>query len=66
VLVEKENTTFFYDGVEVWKQATPVVHNKPLMLLVNLALGSGYSIENTPSPSYLYIEHIRAYALPER
>lgn len=66
VLVEKENITFFYDGVEVWKQKTPQVHNKPLMLLVNLALGSGYSIENTPNPSWLYVEHIRAYSLPEK
>lgn len=65
VLVEKDFTTFYFDGIEVWKQPTPKEHNKPLMLLVNLALGSGYSIENTPNPSFLYVEHLRAYALPE-
>ena len=64
VLVEKDFTTFFFDGIEVWKQSTPKEHKKPLMLLVNLALGSGYSIENTPNPSYLYVEHVRAYSLP--
>lgn len=62
VMVDKEFTTFYFDGIEVWKQPTPKEHNKPLMLLVNLALGSGYSIENTPNPSILEIEHIRAYA----
>jgi beta-glucanase (GH16 family) len=66
VLVAKEDITFYYDGVEVWRQKTPKEHNKPLMLLVNLALGSGYSIENTPNPSYLYVESIRAYSLSEK
>jgi hypothetical protein len=32
------------------------------MLLVNLALGSGWPIDKTPSPSYMYIDYVRAYA----
>ena len=64
VMVDEEFTTFYFDGVEVWKQPTPKEHDKPLMLLVNLALGSGYSVELTPNPSILEIEHIRAYAQP--
>lgn len=66
VMVEKDFTTFYFDGVEVWKQPTPKEHNKPLMLLVNLALGSGYSVEHTPNPSFLDVEYIRAYSLPEK
>ena len=65
VLVAKDFVTFYFDGVEVWKQATPSEHNKPLMLLVNLALGSGYSLENTPNPSFLDVEYVRAYTLPD-
>lgn len=61
VLVEKDFMTFYFDGVEIWKQPTPKEHNKPLMLLVNLALGSGYSVEHTPNPSRLYVEYVRAY-----
>lgn len=65
VLVKKDLITFYFDGIEVWKQPCPKEHDKPLMLLINLAMGSGYSVEHTPNPSFLYVEHIRAYTLPE-
>jgi len=32
------------------------------MLLVNLALGSGWPIDKTPNPSYMYVDYVRAYA----
>jgi hypothetical protein len=64
VMVKKDFIIYYFDGVEVWKQPTPPEHNKPLMLLVNLALGSGYSIAETPTPSFLEVEFIRAYSLP--
>lgn len=60
--VDKEFITFYFDGVEVWRYPTPPEHNKPLMLLANLALGPGWPIDKTPNPSYMYIDYIRAYA----
>ncbi len=63
VLVAKDFVTFYFDGVEVAKRPTPNEHTKPLMLLVNLALGSGYSVEKTPNPSVLEVDHVRAYAV---
>jgi beta-glucanase (GH16 family) len=62
VMVEPDFITMYFDGVGVWKTPTPPEHNKPLMLLVNLALGSGWPIDRTPDPSCMYVEHVRAYA----
>ena len=36
--------------------------DKLLYLLVDLALGSGWPIDQTPNPSYLYVDYVRAYA----
>ena len=62
VKVEPDFVTMYFDGVEVWKAKTPPEHKRPLMLLVNLALGSGWPIDKTPSPSYMYVDYVRAYA----
>lgn len=61
-LVEPEWTTMYFDGVEVWKEPTPKEHNKPLMLLLNLALGSGWPIEKTPNPSVMEVDYVRVYS----
>ena len=61
-LVEPDFITIYFDGVEVWKTKTPREHNKPLMLLVNLALGSGWPIDKTPNPSHMDVDCLRAYA----
>jgi len=52
----------YFDGVEVWRIKTPPEHNKPLMILLNFALGSGWPIDKVPNPSYMYVDWIRAYA----
>jgi hypothetical protein len=36
----------------------------PLYVMVNLALGGGQSTEDTPNPSYLFVDYIRVYAPP--
>lgn len=61
-LVEPDFITIYFDRVAVWKTKTPPEHTKPLMLLVNLALGSGWPIDRTPSPSYMDVDYIRAYS----
>jgi beta-glucanase (GH16 family) len=62
VMVESDFITTYFDGIVAWKISTPPEHNKPLMLLVNLALGSGWPIDKTPDPSYMYVDYVRAYA----
>lgn len=61
-MVTPEWIIMYFDGVEVWRVKTPPEHNKPLMILVNLALGGGWPIDKVQSPTYMYIDWIRAYA----
>ncbi|MGZ3305852.1 MAG: glycoside hydrolase family 16 protein, partial [Asticcacaulis sp.] len=61
VSVEADWTIMFLDGVEVWRTQTPPQHKQELGILVNLALGGGWPITNAPSPSYMYVDCIRAY-----
>jgi hypothetical protein len=65
VLVGPAWTVFYFDRVETWRVRTPPEHRHALMLLVDLGLGSGWPIDKTPNPSFMYIEYIRAYA-PKR
>jgi hypothetical protein len=62
VAVAPDWTVFYLDQTEVWRVPTPPEHKHGLMLLVDLGLGSGWPIDQTPSPSFMYIEYIRAYA----
>jgi hypothetical protein len=61
-LVDPEWITMYFDEVEVWKARTPPEHKRPLMILLNLALGGGWPIDKTPNPSYMYVDYVRAYA----
>jgi beta-glucanase (GH16 family) len=61
--VEPEWTVFYFDRVEKWRVKTPTEHTHDLMILVDLGLGSGWPIDKTPSPSFMYIDYIRAYTL---
>ena len=62
VSVDPDVITMYFDGIEVWKTKTPPEHKRPLMLLLNLALGSGWPIDQTPNPSFMYVDYVRAYA----
>ncbi len=65
VMIEKDKTTFYLDGRSYWSFDTPEEFAQPLFPLVNLALGSGFSIENTPDPSRLLVDYIRIYKKKE-
>jgi beta-glucanase (GH16 family) len=64
VVVGPQATIFYFDRNEVWRVATPQEHRHGLMILVDLGLGGGWPTAQTPSPSYLDVDYIRAYALP--
>lgn len=63
VKVAPKTVTFYLDRKPIWQQPTPPEHKEPLLLLVNLALGSGYPIDKTPNPSVMKVDYIHAYAL---
>ena len=62
VMVTEADMIFYYDGVELRRVKTPEEAKVPLYLLVNLALGSGWPIDKTPNPSFMYVDYTRAYA----
>ncbi|MBC7330353.1 glycoside hydrolase family 16 protein [bacterium] len=61
-MVTPEWIIMYFDGVEVWRVKTPPEHNKPLMILLNLALGGGWPINEVKSPTYMFVDWVRAYA----
>jgi hypothetical protein len=61
-LIDPQQITMYFDGVKVWQYKTPPEHNKPLMLLLNLALGPGWPIDKTPNPSIMEVDYVRVYA----
>jgi beta-glucanase (GH16 family) len=60
-LVSEDYTTFFFDGVEQWKVATPKEHNQPMMILADLGIGGGWPIDNAPNGATMTIDYIRVY-----
>jgi beta-glucanase (GH16 family) len=63
-LVNKDFIHFYFDGVELWKTPTPQEATQPLYVMVDLALGGGWPIDQTPDPSLLYVDYIHVYAPP--
>lgn len=61
VSVEPDWIIMYFDGEETWRTPTPPEHKYPLMVLCNLALGSGWPIDKTINPSYMYVDYIRVY-----
>jgi len=59
--VEPDWITFYLDRREIWRVATPPELQDPLMVLVNLALGSGWPIDQTPNPSVMLIDYVHVY-----
>jgi glycosyltransferase involved in cell wall biosynthesis len=62
VNVASDWLTFYLDRRETWKVRTPPEMQAPFMVLVNLALGSGWPIDQTPNPSVMKVDYIHVYA----
>ncbi len=63
--VTKDWIIYYLDRREIARMKTPAEHHAPLMMLVNLALGSGWPIDKTPNPSDLLVDYVHAYAPDE-
>jgi len=60
--VEPDTITFYLDRRKTWSVATPPELRDPSMVLVDLALGSGWPIDKTPNPSIMKVDYIHVYA----
>jgi len=62
-MVGREWIIVYLNRNEVFRIKTPKEHQRPLDVLVNLALGSGFPIDHTPNPSYMNVDYIHVYKL---
>jgi beta-glucanase (GH16 family) len=60
--VESDTTTFYLDRQAIARTPTPPEHRRPMFILLDLAMGAGWPIDQTPNPSYMYVDYVRAYA----
>jgi hypothetical protein len=60
--VDPQWIILYFDRQETWRVPTPPEHKNGLTILVDLNLGSGWPIDQTPSPSFMLLDYIRAYA----
>lgn len=61
VMIDRRTTTFYLDGRSYWSFETPPEFVQPMFPLVNLALGSGFPIADTPNPSHFLVDYVRIY-----
>jgi Glycosyl hydrolases family 16 len=61
-LINTDLIHYYIDGHEVWSTPTPPEATEPLYCMVDLALGGGWPITNTPNPSYMYVYYVRCWA----
>jgi len=68
VMVDREWIVYYLNRREVFRLRTPPEHQRPLQVLVNLALGAGWPIDKTPNPSFMDVDYIHVYRLnqPQR
>jgi beta-glucanase (GH16 family) len=61
-MVDEKEIAWYFDGIEIWRQKTPKEGHVPLYIMVDLAMGGGWPIDKAISPSYMYVDYVRAYA----
>jgi beta-glucanase (GH16 family) len=62
---EPDYITWYFDGKQTYKVATPADMNKPMYIEANLAVGGywpGDADSTTPFPAQMKIDYIRAYS----
>ena len=59
-------SVYFLNGEEVWRAPTPSRLTERMYPIVNLALGSGWPIDETPDPSVMYVDYVHVYTRSDR
>ncbi|WP_245500838.1 glycoside hydrolase family 16 protein [Rhizobium sp. BK251] len=62
VAVDPTRIRYFFDRREVWSVATPQELKQPFAILLDLGMGGGWPINNTPNPSVMDVDYVRAWA----
>lgn len=65
-MVSREWIVFYLNRHEVFRIRTPQEHQRPLQVILNLALGAGWPIDKTPNPSFMYVDYVRVYKLDDQ
>lgn len=60
--ISPEWIVIFLNREEVWRQPTPEALDFPMYPIINLALGSGWPIDETPDPSVMLVDYVHVYA----
>jgi beta-glucanase (GH16 family) len=53
---------FYFDDVKVYETPTPDAMKQPYYVLINMGLGGYWPTDQTPNPSVMKIQYVRAYA----
>lgn len=69
VLWDPEHITYYFDERQVQQLDTPPDMNKPMYILLNLAVGGNWAQApdpSTPFPARMSVDYVRAYSLDPR
>lgn len=61
-LIDPEWVRIYFNREEVWKTPTPPRLHQPMFILLNLAMGSGWPIDKTPNPSWMYVDYVKVWS----
>jgi len=61
VLISERVIKVYFNRQEIWSTPTPPEFRTPMYILVDLALGGGWPINQLQSPQVMDIQYIRAY-----
>jgi hypothetical protein len=61
ILIEPQTTTYYFNRVAYWSTPTLPAFRQPMAIIVNLALGGGWPINELRSPRVMEIQYIRAF-----
>ena len=61
VLIQPDRTRFYLNRAEVWDTPTPPEYRQPMYMLVNLALGGGWPIDEVTSPAVMRVAYVKVF-----
>lgn len=61
VLIDPDWMTFYFNRMEVWRTQTKPEFHQPFYILLNLAMGGGWPIAETPNPSFMYVDYVKVF-----
>ena len=61
VSIEDEFTIFYLNRKEIWRHPTFEESKEPMLIFLNLAMGSGFPIDKTPNPSRMYVDYVKVW-----